>query len=99
MTDPTKAEPLLTAQAIGSLQSAKQQLVDAAAGKIPERLVLATVEAVVRLARKEAAGEVLSERVLELVRRSLTALGRQKWKPDTALLLKRREEGGHGLSR
>jgi hypothetical protein len=92
MNDLSNRKPLLTARGLADLQNAKQQIVDAAAGKVPEGLVLATALAAVRLARREATPqEVLSERVVELVRQSLKALAQQKGKPETALLLQKRE--------
>ena len=91
MSEPLKRKPLLSAEAINGLCSAKQQILDGAVGKMPERLVLATVAAAVRLAGREARpGEVLSDRVIELVRESLQAIAQHKWKPETALLLKKR---------
>ena len=98
MSDPHQ-RPVLTAEALQGLQQAKEQIVDAAAGKLPEQLVLATVESVVRLGRREAAlGKVLPARVAALVRTTLKALAQQPWKPDTALRLRKRgEEGGHEL--
>ena len=100
MSDPHQRQPVLTAEALQGLQQAKEQIVHAAAGKLPEQLVLATVESVVRLARREAVpGKVLPERVAALVRSTLKALAQQPWKPDTALRLRKRgEEGGHGIS-
>jgi hypothetical protein len=92
--------PILTAPVVDRLREAKQQIVDAVAGRVPERLVLVTVAAAVSLARENAtAADVLSERVLRLVQVSLKALGQKKWKPDTALLLHRgAKESGHELS-
>ena len=100
MAKPLQRKPILTAQALDGLVNAKQQILDAVAGRVPEHLVLATAEAAVRLARREATlTEVLPERVVALVRHSLRALAQQKWKPDTALVLhQRRKEGGHGLT-
>lgn len=99
MAKPLQREPILTAQALDGLLRDKQHLLAAAAGQVPEQLVLATAAAAVRLARREAApAEVLSERVVTLVRHSLRAIAQKKWKPDTALVLHRsRKEGGHGL--
>jgi hypothetical protein len=88
MCEALPRKPVLTSQALGGLRQAKPQILDAAASRVPERLVLAAAVAAVRLARREAApAEVLSERVIELVRDSLKALARGKWKPETALLL------------
>jgi hypothetical protein len=100
MSDQISRKPILSARAVQDLQKVKEQFADGVPGKVPERLVLATLDAAVRLARNEAtAPEVLSERVLELVRESLMALAQQKWKPDTALVLqKRAREGRHELS-
>src|SRR5262245_13517219 len=101
MAQPRQRKPILNLQDIHDLRKAKQQIMDAVVGKVPDQLALATVQAAVRLARREAAPhEVLSERVLALVRQSLMALRQQKWKVDTALLLlrKRLGEGEHGLS-
>jgi hypothetical protein len=92
MPDPLKQQPLLSAEAMGGLHKAKRQIMDAAQARVPERLLLATATAAVLLARKEATPrEVLSARVVELVRESLKALAQQRWKPDTALLLKKRQ--------
>jgi len=90
---------MVTAQAVGELRQAKQQIMASVTGRVPGCLALATVQAAVRLARREAApAEVLSERVVELVRQSLAALAQTKWKLDTALLLQqRRKEGGRDL--
>jgi hypothetical protein len=61
--------------------------------------VLATAVAAVRLARWEAApAEVLSARVLDLVRASLKASAQKSWKPDTGLVLAASGEGEHGIS-
>jgi hypothetical protein len=91
MCEPLQRKALLTAQAIKGLKNAKQQIMAAAAGKVRERLVLATAQAAVRLARREAVpAEVISERALELARETLQQLAQQKWKPDTALLLQKR---------
>jgi hypothetical protein len=100
MSDAVKRKPLLAPEAMNELYQSKQQIRDAVLGKLPERLVRATVGTAVRLARREAKPEeVLSERVVELVRERLKALARERWKPDTALLLHRGlGEGGHGLS-
>jgi len=96
MTKPSHRKPLLTAQAINELQNAKRQIMAGAVGRVPEPLLLATAQAAVRLARGQARpSDVLSERVVALVRRSLKALAQQKWTPDTALSLdKCRKEGG-----
>jgi hypothetical protein len=100
MSESMQRKPILTAQAVGGLHKAKRQILAAAVGKVPEPLTLTTMQAALRLARHEAEpAEVLSERVLELVRQTLMSLAQQKWKPDTALLLhKRRKEGGHELA-
>src|SRR5262245_13531111 len=90
MSKPSNRKPVLSLRALGGLRAAKQEIMDAAVGKMPQGLMLATVAAVVHLARRAAvAEEVLSERVLELVRESLKCLAQQKWKLDTALLLKK----------
>jgi hypothetical protein len=90
---------ILTGQALQGLQHVKQQIMAAAAGEVRERLVLATAQAAVQLARRERVpAAVMSKRALELARETLKQLAQQKWKPDTALLLqKRRKEGGHEL--
>jgi hypothetical protein len=99
MCESSSRKPLLPVQALDGLQQAKPQILEAVAGRVSEQLVLVTALAAVRLAKREVAPEaVLSERVLELVRDSLRALARGKWKPDTALKLKRVPGGGHGLS-
>jgi hypothetical protein len=101
MGKPLQRTPILPEQAITRLHQAKQEIIEAARARVPERLAAATALAAVRLARREASpGDVLSDRVCALVRASLKALAQGKWKPDTALLLqKRREEGGHERSR
>src|SRR5262249_47178775 len=87
-------ERILTAQAINDLHSSKQQILDATAGKLPERLVRSTAAAAARLARREASpADVLSQRVLLLVGTSLKAMARRQWKPDTALWLRARRAG------
>src|SRR5262249_29832321 len=91
MSGPVQRKPILTAEALNGLNHAKQEILDATVGTVPEPLVRLTVVAAGRLARRHAAREVLSERVLELVQASLLSLAQQKWKLDTALLLKRRE--------
>ena len=93
-------KPILTAQALGKLRQAKEQILDATAGRVPERLVLATVSVSLGLAREEAVADtILPARVAELVRASLAALAQHKWKPDTALKLERPQGGeGHGIS-
>ena len=92
MSDSSTRKPLLNAAAMNDLHKAKRQIMDAAHGKVPEQLMLATAIAAVRLARREASpAEVLSERVVELVRKTLKDLAQQKWKPDTALLLQNRQ--------
>jgi hypothetical protein len=100
MSEPLPRKPLLTAEALNDLQHAKRELMNAAVGKMPEQLVLVTAAAAVRLARREATPrEVLSARIVELVRQTMKAMAREKWKPDTALLLqKRRKEGGDELA-
>src|SRR5262245_52651191 len=98
MPEPIKRQPLLTAQVISNLHKAKRQIVDAAHGRVPEHLVIATMDAVERLGRQEDPDKVLPEQVLALVRASLKALAQQKWKPETALLLQKRlgEPISHG---
>src|SRR5437016_1005913 len=93
-------QPILTAQALDGLRHAKQQILDAAANQVPERLVLATVAVSLQLAQGQALPDkVLPARIAELVQASLVALAQQKWKPGTALKLERRRRGGrHGLS-
>src|SRR5690349_13022274 len=100
MGESTRRKPILTAQALDGLRQAKPQILDAVANRVPERLVLATAMVATAMARHETAPEdVLPSRVLELVRDSLRAMARQKWKPDTALRLQRRSEGGsHGIA-
>jgi hypothetical protein len=90
MCDTRPRPPLLSPQALHGLQQAKQQIIDAAVGRIPEPLVEATAEAAVRVARKEAVpAEIMSERALELARETLRGLAHEKWKPDTALKLRK----------
>jgi len=91
MSDSSQRKPLLNLAAMKDLSEAKRQILDAAHGRVPEPLLLATALAAVRLSRREAAlADVLSERVVELVRESLKAIAQQKWKPDTALMLHKR---------
>src|SRR5262249_29033687 len=97
MSEQRQRKSLLNDQAMRDLRHAKRQIMDAIVGKVPDQLALATVQAAVRLARREAAPrEVLSKRVLALVRQSLMALRQQKWKVDTALLLLNRHIGEPG---
>jgi len=92
---------LITADRLRDLLSAKEQVIQAVAGKVPERLVMATAAVAVLQAEAEgAAADRLPERILQLVRASLNALAQHPWKADTALLLEKRLGGGdHGLSR
>jgi|SRR6516165_3790558 hypothetical protein len=91
MCEHLQRKPIVADQAIKDLRRAKLEIIDAALGKLPEQMVLATATAAVRLARRQASPqEVLSERVIHLVRATLKDLAQHKWKPDTALLLKRR---------
>jgi hypothetical protein len=84
-------KPILTDQAIKELRRAKLEIIDAVLDKVPERLVLTTARAAVKLARCRARPqEVLSERVVHLVRATLKDLAQKTWKPETALLLKKR---------
>jgi len=101
MSKPLSREPILSLEAIAALQNARLQILDAVAGKVPKRLTRTTVGAAVRLARREATPEqVLSGPVLYLVLHSLMTLSQDKWKPSTALLLRKRgKEGGHGPRR
>ena len=100
MSKPSKRQPLLTAERIADLRHAKQQLVTAAAGKVPERLVLAAAVAAVRVARRQTLpAELVSERVVELARETLKSLALQPWKPGTVLLLKGHHgDGQHGIT-
>jgi hypothetical protein len=91
MCTPRPRQPLLTPQALQGLRHAKQQIVDAAVGRIPDRLVEATAEAAVCVARRETVpAAVMPERALELAREILRCLAREKWKLDTALKLHKR---------
>jgi len=107
MGKPRHRQPLLSAETLQGLQQAKQQIVDAAVGRIPDRLVEATAEAAVQVALRETVpAAVMSERALELARAILRGLAQDKWKPETALKLHKRlsklgcksaqKEGGHG---
>jgi len=99
MSAPSKGQPILAAGAFNDLQKAKREILEAVVGKVPDSLLLATALAAVRLARRQAApGEVLSDRVLDLVRESLKGLSQPNWKPETALLLKKRLGERHGIS-
>jgi len=96
---PRTPQPLLSPQALQSLQHAKQQILDAAVGRIPERLVEATTRVAVRPMQTQSPVTEDTERALELARDILRCLAREKWKPDTALELgRRREGGGHAFS-
>ena len=96
MLDPSMGRPLLCLHALKELRHAKQQLMDAAAGKVREGLVRGTVAAAVHMARQE---EALPQRIVELVRDSLKSIAQNKWKLDTALFLQNRnEEDWHGIS-
>lgn len=92
--------PTLAARAFDDLQNAKQQILDAAAGKLPERLVLATAAAALRVAQRQAVpAEVMPERVVELARETLKGLAQHQWRPDTILLLQKHHgKGRHGIS-
>lgn len=97
---PKSAHPgsLLAADAFEKLHKSRQQVLDAATGKLPERLLAETVATVMCLTRKQRMPG-LSKKVFRLVRQSLKAIARKQWKPETALLLGRRTgEGGHGPS-
>lgn len=61
-----------------------------------EQLAQAAVQAVMQLTRKKRAAEVLSPEVLELVAHMLGSLRRPPWKPDTALILRRRQRRDGG---
>jgi hypothetical protein len=95
-----KRQPIVGVRSFNDLLKCRKRIVDAAAGIVPEALIVSTVDAVVRLARNEVAPtEVLPERTVWLVRESLLALAQRKWKPDTVLkLVKRPRGGGHGLA-
>jgi hypothetical protein len=98
MRDQVQRKPLVSG--IDGLRRDKRQILDAAAGRLPEHLVRTTARVVAQLTRREAPlAEIVSERVCELVRQSLKGLRRREGKPDTALWLHRRlGEGRHGLS-
>ena len=100
MGDTRPRQPLLDPQALLGLHQCKEQIVDAAVGRVPERLVNTTATAAVCLVRRQSVpAEVMSERALELARTILHGLARERWKPDTALQLRRRARGGgHELS-
>jgi hypothetical protein len=91
---PQNRRPLLSPQAIHGLEHAKQQILDAAVGRIPEPLVQATTRVAVQLAQSESLPTEGTEKALHLAREILQCLAREKWKPDTALKLKRRHQGG-----
>jgi hypothetical protein len=99
MSQPSNRRPILTPHAIKQLHQVRQQILDAAASKLPERLVMVTAATAVRLARgEEVAAESMSERVIELARETLNQLAQQPWKPDTVLLLRKQSgEGRHGI--
>src|SRR6516162_3809197 len=72
MCDPLQGKPLLSAEALDGLRHARRQIVDAAAGRLPDRLVRSTAAVAAQLARREATpAEVLPRRVRALVRLSL----------------------------
>ena len=93
MTVPRLATVRLPAEGIRALLEQQQQIRDAAAGKLPERLCQATVQGVLCLVRQEPAQEVLTRRVLDLAREVLRGLAQRKWNTDTALLLRKSELG------
>jgi hypothetical protein len=89
MSQPGQRRPILTDRALDDLKNVKQQILDAADGRISERLVLATAVAAVRSAQGESRpATMFSARVAELVQDTLLALAQKKWKPDTALKLR-----------
>ena len=88
MGESAPRKPILTAQAVDRLQQAKAQILDGVAGRLSERLVLATARMALCLVKREAAPEeVVPEQILDLVRDSLRILAQGKWRPDTALKL------------
>ena len=89
---------LMPVEGIQELLDHKERVQEEALGKVPDGLAQSTVLSVMRLARSEAPGQVLSARVRELVRQTLHAAARQHWKPDTALILRKRLGAGHGPS-
>jgi len=94
MSNPTN-RPLLQATALAGLRDAKQQIVDAAAGRVAERLVRTTAVAAVRLALSQAVPvQMASPRALELMRETLKGLARQPWKPDTVVQLSQFRQKG-----
>jgi len=109
MPGPRHRRPVLSPQAIQGLQQAKQQILAAVMGRLPDRLVLATAEAAGRLARGEQVpAKLMSGDALELARDILQGLARGNWKPETALKLQKgsrelgglstQRKGGHELS-
>jgi hypothetical protein len=85
-----RKQPILDVAAMARLAEARQQILEATADRIPERLLWETVAVALELVQHEAIETVLPERVAKLVRASLAALAQQKWKPDTALRLRGR---------
>jgi hypothetical protein len=93
MGAPRLATVRLPAEGIRALLEQKQQIRDAATGTCSERLLQATVQGVLCLARQEPARHVLSPQVLDLAREVLRGLAQRKWNTDTALLLRKSELG------
>ena len=84
---------ILPAEGMQSLLGQKWQVLEEASGKLPERLLHGTVQTVMRLTHQQADTEVLSPRVLELVRQVLHGLKTRPLKADTALILSGRLPG------
>jgi hypothetical protein len=95
MNAPLLRSSLLPADGMGPLLHSKEQIQQEAVGKVPELLVQVTVQAVVRLKRKETPKRVLKPGVHVLARQVLKELAGKKWKPtDTLVLLQQQPAVG-----
>ena len=84
-----RPKSVMPAAALENLGAVRQQILDAAAGRMPERLVQVTMALAVRAARDDTGlTEALPDGVGDLVRDMLLDLAQQKWKPDTVLKLR-----------
>jgi hypothetical protein len=75
---------------IQSLLAAKHQMQEVLARSVPDRLLFATVEAVMCLSRADAAAQVLSPQVRQWTEWTLRSLRRRRWKFNAVLLLRGR---------
>ena len=94
MTAQLHRSSLLPVDGLLPLLGKREQVQQEAVGKVPEALVLATVQAAVRLGRKEAPRRVLKPGVFVLARAVLRELAGKKWKPTDTLVLMQRKRSG-----